>query len=141
MSREIDPTKMDSDDIDYVRDRPWMIDLFERQGHEDAMKVVRESRSGEDKEYPGDNTVVHTDQMRVGTQAPQHPNPRPAGAAGEKVIEDDEVDYTQFSVDDLKAEIDARNAEDGTTEKISKSGSKADLIARLEEDDLAELSA
>jgi hypothetical protein len=133
---------MDQDDIDYVRDRPWMIETFERQGHTDAMKVVRESRPGHDAEYPGDVTLVKTDQMRVGTQTPQQPKPRPAGAAGENVLPpEDEVDYSSWSVDELKAEIDARNEEEGRTEKIATSGKKSDLVDRLEADDLAELSA
>lgn len=53
---------------------------------------------------------------------------------------DDVLPYEQWSVEDLRAEIDDRNkayAEAGSETKISKAGSRADMAGRLHEDDAA----
>jgi hypothetical protein len=55
------------------------------------------------------------------------------GADDSEVVEGDP--YEVWSVDDLKAEIDRRNAEEGRTTKLSKAGGKQDLADRLYEDD------
>lgn len=131
MSVEIDPKNVDPKNYQYLLDRPWMIDEFRRQGYNDEMDAV----SAKSSSHPAEPTLVTTEKMRVGSQTPQHPNPQPNGP-----VEDD-VDYNEWSVSDLKTEIDARNAEEGRQEKLSSSGNKAALVAVLEDDDIAEASA
>lgn len=48
---------------------------------------------------------------------------------------DEEVQYSDLTVADLKAEIDARNEDRDDEDKISKDGNKGDLVAALELDD------
>lgn len=53
---------------------------------------------------------------------------------------DEVLPYDQWSVDDLRAEIDDRNkayVDAGSDTKISKAGSRADMAARLDADDAA----
>ena len=51
--------------------------------------------------------------------------------------EDTGTDYSDMNKNELKAEIDRRNADRDEDDHLSKSGNKDDLIARLEEDDAA----
>jgi len=48
--------------------------------------------------------------------------------------DEDDLDYSEMSMDELKAEVDRRNTAGAT---LSKSGTKVELIARLEADDAA----
>lgn len=51
--------------------------------------------------------------------------------------EADEVSYDDMTKSELKDEIDRRNADRDEDDHLSKSGNKADLVARLEDDDEA----
>ena len=137
MSRAVDPENLKKEDIRYLQDRPWMIDNFRRQGYVDQMDAVLDGQIKRDS--PEDQTRVHTDDMRLGTQAPQQIDPRANGVTGDDEEVDD--DYESWSKADLEAEIQTRNDEDGRETKISASGTKAELAARLHEDDNAEVSA
>jgi hypothetical protein len=137
MSMEIDPKNVSTDnELRYLRDRPWKIDEYRRQGFIAEMDAVEANIPM--KSDPTDETRIHTDQMRVGTQAPQMSDPRSSG-----VLEDDEVDdnYEEWSVADLKAEIEARNAERAEGSHLALSGNKDALVKRLKEDDEAEATA
>jgi hypothetical protein len=138
MSRVIDPEDVKPEDRQYLLDRPWMVDEFRRRGFTEQMDAVEEGVKM--RPSPVEASKTTTEDMRIGTQAPQQIDPRSNGVTGDG-DEDDDVDYNEWSVADLKAEIDERNKEENREEKLSTSGNKADLVKRLEEDDLAEASA
>jgi hypothetical protein len=135
MSRVVDPTDVKVDDRAYLLTRPWMMDEFRRQGYEAEMDAV--AKGVKIRKSPEEESKLSTEDLRVGTQAPQQLDARPSGSP----VDEDDVDYSEWSVADLKAEIDARNAEEGRSEKLPSNGNKATLVAALEADDLAEASA
>jgi len=64
-----------------------------------------------------------------------------AKAAPDDVDEDEDdetTDYSKMTVAQLQKEIDSRNEELDEDDQIERSGNKADLIARLQEDDEAQ---
>jgi hypothetical protein len=115
-----------------------MVDEFRRQGYGEQMDAVEEGILV--RPSPEDESRVTTEQMRVGTQVPQQIDPRGNGVLddGEGEVDDN---YEEWTVDELKSEIDARNAEDGRSAQISKDGKKAELAARLHEDDAAAVAS
>lgn len=133
MARVIDPESLDKVDVRYLQERPWMIEEYERQGLKDQMAAVRAGMPSKDD--PTDITRVHTTEMALGNIPPQIESPRPDGVTDEEGLDDD---YESWTKEDLLAEIDARNEEDGRTNKLPKSGSKADLALRLHQDDAVE---
>jgi hypothetical protein len=136
MSRKIDPHNLEDGDHQYLLDRPWIMDEFRRQGLVEEMDAVDEASRVRDD--PNEKVRITTEDMRVGTQPPQKLEPQPNGVVGDD--DDEEVNYSDWTAADLKAEIEARNLEP-RAEKIATSGKKEELIARLEEDDAAENSA
>lgn len=52
--------------------------------------------------------------------------------------DDSGVDYSKMTVAQLQEEIDSRNEELDDDEQINRSGTKAELVARLQEDDEAQ---
>ena len=108
MSRQIDPSKPLSDD-----DRRYLL------AH-------------------GEDAVVARFDERFPEDAPEEPEEFAPGMSGtgDGTGEDTEdPGYEEWSADDLRAEIDERNEQSGRTTKISKAGSRADMAARLREDD------
>lgn len=135
MSREIDPKNLDERDALYLRDRPWMIDEYRRQGLIAEMDAVQ---SEEVRPSPEELTRIHTDQMRVGTQVPQQIDRIPNGVIPDDAEDEIDDNYEEWSVAEIKTEIEARNAERGEKEQLSMSGNKAELCDRLHKDDAAE---
>ena len=142
MSREIkDPENPSDDELAYLAQRPFLIAEYESHG----LDMEKANAFLEGRE-PKDITIVTTDAMRVGNQPPagaarpnlqdEPPAPETQGADDELEPEDDP--YEQWTVGDLKAEIDTRNKLRGDDDKLSASGNKDALVARLYEDDAAE---
>lgn len=109
MSRQIDLSKvLDEDEAQYLRHRPWLIRDAELSGVE--IKWPDSEFSEEDAE-----TGAESD---------------------EQESEEEEVDYSDLTVPELKAEIDARNDGREDDDKIAPASSKKDdLVAALEADD------
>lgn len=106
MSREIDRSKPLSDD-----DRRYLL----AHGEDGLVQIM-------DERFPDD-----------APESPEEFAPDLSGT-GDGTGEED-PGYEEWSADDLRAEIDERNEQDGRTTKISKAGSRADMAARLREDD------
>lgn len=138
MSRQIDIDNLTADDVPYLRDRPWLIDQYRRQGYTDHMDAVADGEIT--RESPVERSKITTDHMRVGTQVPQQVDSVPNGVTGE---EPDELDdnYEEWSVAELKAEITERNKELGEDVQIPVSGNKDALVDRLHKADQAEAEA
>lgn len=139
MARSIDPQKLEPQDVLYLKDRPWMVAEFRRQGFESQMDAVEEAA----QPIPGSPYLETTTQdMSLGYQTNVLVDPASNGFDREADGEDPVVDdnYEEWSVEELKADIDARNAEEDRPKerKLSKAGSKEDLAKRLHEDDAAE---
>lgn len=96
MARDIDPENMSSDDVEYVKQRPWLVREFEMQGY--TLEVN-----------------------------------------GEGSNDDEDEGYSDWSVKELKAEIDSRNEDRDEDDQIvpEEPGNKAELVAALEADDEA----
>lgn len=95
--------------------------------------------SDDDRRYllaHGEDARVATFDERFPEDAPESPEefaPETDGTGSG--TEEEDPGYEEWSADDLRAEIDERNEQDGRTTKISKAGSRADMAARLREDD------
>jgi hypothetical protein len=96
MARDIDFENLDDDDIEYLKQRHWIIEEAELQGVQGVRELIQNHVPGQYDEEEEDD-------------------------------EEEEISYEEASVEDLKAELKERG--------LSASGSKADLVARLEEDD------
>lgn len=59
----------------------------------------------------------------------------------EAAEEDEDPDYDNWTVAELTGEIEERNKEEGRETPISTQGKKAELVARIREDDERETSA
>lgn len=114
MSRKIDYSKpLSEEEIQYIKDRPWMIGDAQRLGFNldldggepSPSEVESEDETGEDEELD---------------------------EAAEAEPEEDDWSYDDLTKAELKAEIDARNAELDEDDQIVPEGSKKDdLIAAL----------
>ena len=126
-------SKRTEQDDQYMRERPWIIAEYERMGFTDEMKQVREGIRP--LESPGEASRVTTDDMRVGVL----PTDRKVQEDRVSPPADDEVedDYDTLTVAQLQEEIDVRNRELPDEDKITRTGKKEDLIARLRADDEA----
>lgn len=138
MGRVIDPKDLNEQDVRYLQDRPWLTDSFTRQGFVEEMQSVKEGQVV--RRSPEEESQISTDHMRVGTQAPQQELPRPNGVLPDDPEDEVDDNYEEWTVDELKAEIDERNKEEREA-PLSKDGKKADLAARLHEDDAAAVTA
>lgn len=113
MARDIDfSAKLSEDDIHYLRQRSWLVDEAELQGFDTVRKQVSDGAAEEDEEFDANQDV----------------NPAPQTQTDES--EEEEIDYSEASVAELKAELERR--------ELPTSGNKPELIARLEEDDAAD---
>lgn len=138
MSRTIDPENLSTQDVLYLKDRPWMVKEFKNQGFD--MKKVEEFP----QPIPGDpNFVISTQEMSQGF-VPDDVQLAPAdnGVVGTGAEDDPlaDTDYEDWPKADLIAEIDSRNLEEDRENPISKSGTKEELAARLHADDEASAS-
>jgi hypothetical protein len=90
--------------------------------------------TGEDRAFAAQFPGLHGQMLEVNAQ--QFP----------EVVEEEETlegadsgetddNYDELTVKDLQAEVDRRNAEEGTS--LSREGRKSELVARLREDDVA----
>jgi hypothetical protein len=146
MARQIDPRntldksdeevrkllqEADDEDRRYLLQRPWTLEEYRRRGFGGEVDALTGSvKQAEPVENPAD---VTTEQLRQGAQPPG-PGAQPNGDQ----VNDPDDDYEEWTVGDLKEEIEARNADgrdDGS--KLAVSGKKEELIARLREDDAA----
>lgn len=136
MARKIDPYNLDPNDVYYLQDRMWMVEEYERQGLTEEMKVVRETERLVPGE-PAPPSEIKVADMSLGVRADGViDKPASNGVVPEEsVVVDDQ--YEEWTKEDLVAEVDERNKEEGRTEPLSKSGTKAELAARLHEDDEA----
>lgn len=123
---------IDEADATYLRQRPWMIQEYRDMGYGDQMDKV-EKPAQEGVEPP---SQVTTEDMRVGVQDPQR-RVQPNGD-GQPASTLEEDDYDTWTKDELVAEVNERN-DDGRPDdqKLSTSGTKADLVERLRADDEA----
>ena len=128
MSRQIDFSKpISEEDAAYVADRPWLVAEAEQAGFEvkfdedftqDAPPEEREALQDPDTEYANPNQVVSV------------PGEEEDEEDSEEEADDEEVPgYADWEYQALKDEAGNRD--------LSKSGSKEQLIARLEENDAA----
>jgi hypothetical protein len=139
MARQIDFSKpLDAQDKQYLRERPWLINEANARG-DDTSTVWEDSL-----ELPDPTITVTTEEASLGNSDRRLPGPAPHGLApledqmGEPPMGADYVDdepYENWTVADLQGEIDARNSARSDDDKISRSGKKDELVARLYEDD------
>lgn len=133
---------MDDQDLRYIWERPWIIGEYERQGFTEEMEALKGRFDAQGNLTPKtDPTVITTDDMRVGTQTPQHLLPRPQlvdPSLNPLENEDDEDDYESWSKQELVDEVNSRNEDRADGDKMSASGNKDQLIERLRADDAAE---
>lgn len=120
MTREIDFTKpLNSDELLYVRDRPWLKQEAELQGYtiqsEDDEFVVEDG----DAERAVDPNLAMVQDYQT-----------PEEADGDDEAEELPDDYNEWTVEQLKAELKQR--------ELPVSGSKEQLVDRLSESDEAE---
>lgn len=133
---KIDPNDIDDRLAGHLRDRPWMVEELRRQGFTEQMDAVE---SGEPmKHSPEEANKITTDSMRLGTQPQLIDQAQPNGVTAASDLDEVDDNYEDWTVEELKTEINTRNEEGGRTEKLSTSGNKADLAARLHADDEAE---
>lgn len=108
MAREIDLDNISPEDIEYIKQRPWLLEDAERYGYKidlDAGAVQSPAFSQEEVGQDHENEVHGQD-------------------------ESSEDDYDDWTVDELKEELDNR--------ELKTSGKKPELIDRLREDDATE---
>lgn len=134
MARTIDPYDLDAEDIHYLQSRYWMVEEFKRQGLTDQMAVVDETPRRVPGEEAPPSTVLLSDMSR-GQRFDGIVDKPPANGvlSSEEVVVDDK--YEEWTKDELLADIDERNKEEDREVPLSKSGTKAELAARLHEDD------
>lgn len=125
MARELDLTNLTDEDIPYIAQRPWLIHEAELLGVEDVQERVDaylhpETLPFSGPEFPGVE-VLPAEGAASTPNAPQTEEEA-------NVLEDDEEDdYEDWKVAELKAELTERG--------LPSSGVHADLVARLREDD------
>lgn len=126
---------MDAQDMQYLRERPWQIEEYERQGYTKQMEAVRSGGNTPEVD-PSEASRVTTEKMRLGALEANR-TPQPNGVVPDDEDEDDE-DYESWTVADLKAEIDDRNSDRDPATALATSGNKQELIDRLRADDEAQ---
>jgi hypothetical protein len=124
---------MDEQDGQYLRERPWMIEEYRRQGFNDEMDVVAEG-GHKPAVSPEESTRVTTDDLRQGV-IPVLKKPVQNGVVPSDEDDELEDDYEGWTKSDLEAEIDERNQARGDGEKLPKGGTKQELVDRLRSDD------
>ncbi len=127
MSREIDMENLSEEDVLYLQQRgqlPDDYDPVETDLHV-PLDVTEQANTG-DANTAGRSPEQFEKQV-VAEQAKQYESSEPAQAS-----EDEDVDYTSLSNDQLRAELSTRG--------LSVEGRKADLIQRLEDDDASDES-
>lgn len=108
MAREIDYSKpLTDDDLQYLAQRPWLVDAAERQGVEGVRELVKSSVEVSDE----GGTFVAVGSI-AGNDTP-----------------DVTDNYEDMTNEELSAELERRD--------LAKSGNKAELIDRLRENDAA----
>ncbi len=133
MAREIDPENLSEDDKQYLLERPWMEEEFRRQGYEKQMDAYRKE-AGDAPEQPKTPRDITTQDAALGT--PKEPQPAPQ-VPGTEVPEEESDDYDTWTKAELEVEIDSRNEDLDDNTKMSRTGTKQELIDRLRENDTA----
>jgi hypothetical protein len=119
MARDIDLSKpLSADELAYVNDRPWLKQEAQLQG-----LTITAADDDFTVDADDDNTTASAS---AATQLPV-PGTEDAGDGGSEDGDEEDESYESWSVDALKEELGNRG--------LTKSGSKEQLIARLEEDD------
>lgn len=114
MGRKIDFSQpLTADELAYVNDRPWLRHDAELQGFE----VLTED----------DEFTVETDDETEDDGAGDGDADDEADEAGDDEEEEDDESYSDWNVDQLKEEL--------KTRELPVSGSKEQLVQRLEESD------
>jgi hypothetical protein len=128
MSRELDYSNLSEDDVAYMVQRPWLVAEAEAEGFEVAAQLP------EAPDAP-DTDVVQLS-LRDGQELPTQADPAVSPSAEEPPLDTEDGDaYTEWKVAELREEIESRNAERDEEDHLSTSGTKAELVARLEADD------
>lgn len=117
MSRpDLDLSNLKDSDTEYLLQRPWLIQQAEQEGHTVPKRVYGETEEAEANEEHGFIPITDND--------------TPTPVTGENLDVEGEDEYDAWSKDDLITELQER--------ELPHSGNKAELIARLREDDAAE---
>lgn len=128
---QVQEGKLDDFDKEYLRQRPWLLETFKRQGAEEQVKEIEDGTYVPDS--PAEESRVTTDMMRQGV-IPTDRKPQPNGVSGSSDDDEDEA-YEDWTAADLKAEIEDRNQGREADQKIPISGTKQELADRLYADD------
>ncbi len=133
MAREIDFDNLQDDDYPYLQARSFLVTEAELQGYEgirekvDAWKPKEEDEEGE---YDARQDVRPAPQVTGEADSLGETTTIPEGADGSDDSDEEEVDYSSASKAELVAEAEERG--------LPTSGTKDELIKRLEEDDAKE---
>lgn len=133
MSRDIDLSKpLSAADRQYLVDRDRWRDLALADGHEDPERAKRDASEANDITQGRRPPTVFGEQALVQQANAETP-----------VEPEEDIPYSEWTFDELKAELDARKAdaiaagmsEEDAKKAFSKGGGQNDLVARLEADD------
>lgn len=105
MARDIDLDDMSNDDLIYLSQRASLIKELELQGYDDIRERIDAAVNGGSADSAPEGDEEEDDEEE----------------------DDDEVDYNTGTVKELREELKSR--------ELSTDGDKAELVARLEEDD------
>lgn len=133
MARQVNVDEVDEDDLRYLRDRPWLVTQAKTEGFDLQERIDALDDNPEPVEIPsiGDLSVREDP-----TPTAKDPATAPSGSNDGSGTEDD---YDEWKVSELQDEIEKRNdiaeSQDLDVEQMSKTGNKAELIARLRQND------
>jgi hypothetical protein len=119
-----DLSKLSKDDLIYLSQR-------NRLTQEEEAEYLPDGYAGNDFNSEGERLADVENTGDVGTHIPDGGSPPPDPNSSEE----DDTPYEEWTVDELKEEIDARNEQRDGESHISKTGNKAELIEALEQDD------
>lgn len=128
MARDIDLNDLSKDDLVYLQQRPWLVDEA-RVAYGVDLKERLANMDNEEEDVRDFSDADGRQAERL--TRPASTKSTTSESADEEETDEDSDDYEQWSVAELKDEAKSRD--------LKVSGSAAELVARLREDDNSEI--